>query len=122
MPSCDDALMTDERPAGDREITLTSATVQALMADPELADQLEAAREAGGTAALTEFLDAHGLSWREGRSDPAAAFSGDAGLDWEWFGADSEPDPAAVAEQRAQERRKSARKAQKKARKASRRR
>jgi hypothetical protein len=113
------------------EITLTSDTVAALMADPALMDELDEVREQHGRAAMVEWLDAHGLAWRAGGSTPEAAFAS-GGFDMSFddptvlddiFGdALFAGSPDQQAEARHADRRRAARKAQKRARKAGRRR
>lgn len=114
--------MTDERevPA---EITLTADTVAALAADPDLAAELNRVREEQGRAALLDWLDDHGLRWRAGGSDPAAAFADAAAFDALTFdGPLFEHHHDERPPGRDQARRKAARKAQRQARKAGRRR
>jgi hypothetical protein len=119
----------DGRDNAVREITLTSATVQALMADRELMAEMERVREEQGQPAMLAWLDAHGLEWREGGSTPEAAFAS-GGFETDLFDDPFAfgdvptfgPAPSDHAEARAEVRRRQARKAQKKARKASRRR
>jgi hypothetical protein len=57
------------------EVTLTADTMERLMADPELMAGVDAASKEGGTAGLITFLDAHGLRWRAGGSDPMTALA-----------------------------------------------
>jgi hypothetical protein len=122
--------MTDERdvPA---EITLTGDTLAALMADPALAAELDRVRDEQGRAAMLNWLDAHGLRWRAGGSDPVTALANAAtfgGLEFDdvpvsGFGPALELlDQPEGRDDLAAQRRKAARKAQRKARKATRRR
>ncbi len=114
--------MTEEREVPP-QITLTADTVAALAADPDLAAELNRVRDEEGRAAMLDWLDEHGLRWRAGGSDPAAAFADAASLGGLSFGGpmfehhhhDERP-PG-----REQARRKAARKAQRNARKAGRR-
>lgn len=116
--------MTAERDDVPAEITLTSGTLAALMADPELMQAMEAARREGGTASLVAFLDEHGLSWRAGGSDPHAAFADAIEHGGVEFGGPFPDIITGSPEYRdaAGDRRKAARKAQRKARKTQRRR
>lgn len=96
------------------EITLTGRTVEALMDDPALMDEMEAFREQGGTAALIAFLDAHGLPWRPGGSSAEEAFEHGVATgfaDWELFGPTAGVDPEVARARRRKAARKAARKA-----------
>jgi hypothetical protein len=109
---------SDQRQDVPSEITLGPQTMAAVMGDPVLMAEMEAARNEGGTAGLIDWLDERGLTWHAGGANAGRAFAEAGGLGAaEWFG-DSGPSP----EQRAADKRKAARKAQRKARKSSRRR
>jgi hypothetical protein len=103
------------------EITLPADTVAVLMADPALMREMEQVSEQG-TVELIAWLDAHGLHWRPGGSDPVTAFAEAAthgGL--EVGGPLFETSPGDTSADRVEQRRKAARKAARRARRATRR-
>jgi hypothetical protein len=94
--------------------------MQTIMDTPGMADEVDRVSEEGGTAALIRYLDAHGLRWRAGGSDPTTAFADAAihgGLifDGPLFGSDG------GGQARALQRRRAASKAARKARRTNRR-
>lgn len=103
------------------DITLTADTTAALMADPDLADELERVEQEQGRAAMLDWLDARGLRWRAGGSDPAAAFRDAAAAGALEFGGPLFDSALSQDDgRRATQRRKAARKAQRKARRVGR--